>query len=87
MVKKHSQVAMFGDGQDLPLFSSTPMTIVTHPFDPKLQPQQATFATCRVCQDAGVVFTDHLVYCSCQVGRDVAAANHKQAGDEPEMVL
>jgi hypothetical protein len=85
--RKPSQSNMFPSGDDLPLFSGTAMSVRVRTFSHAPQPRQSSFATCPVCRDTGVVFTRHLVYCSCEIGRDVAAANHKKSGDEPQMTL
>ena len=60
------QAEMFPDGADLPLFSGTAQHAQVEVFQPDEEPQQTTFATCRVCMDTGEVDGR---FCWCEAGQ------------------
>lgn len=53
---KRVQVSMFSQGEDLPLFSGTPVGAPAPSRVPEQAvPSQPSFATCKVCLDTGLV--------------------------------
>jgi hypothetical protein len=73
--QKPTQLSMFPDGADLPLFSGTPMRAHTDSYTPKPHVAQSSFAQCRVCLDTGRVGE---TFCTC----DARVAARKTAADE-----
>jgi len=74
------QTEMFPDGADLPLFSGTPQRAQAEAFQPTEEPQQATFAKCRVCMDSGWVDGK---FCWCEAGQRLRREQEGCTATEP----
>lgn len=74
---KPQQANMFSQGEDLPLFSGTPIRVKFHTCEPREVESQARLSVCPVCQDTGKVITqrksDRPTFCLCAVGQTAKA--------------
>lgn len=61
-----TQLDMFSDGQDTPLFSGTPQRASVKPFEQHATARQSSMAECPVCLDTGRVSGK---YCTCSAGQ------------------
>jgi hypothetical protein len=71
--KSSVQIAMFGAGEDLPLFSGTAQRAPAPQIEPEpLGKQEPLACTCRLCHDTGKVkFGATARFCTCDVGREL----------------
>jgi len=79
MKPKTTQMQMFTQGEDLPLFSDTTQAARAERFDPQaVGGTQTTMAACRFCLDTGTIRAtkgdQKLSFCNCPVG--IKAVEH-----------
>ncbi len=71
------QINMFQQGEDLPLFSGTPIKVRIHSSEPREGESQARLSICPLCQDTGKVVTQRKrsepVFCTCAAGQTAKA--------------
>jgi DNA repair protein RadC len=71
------QMNMFPQGEDLPLFSGTPIKVRIHTSEPREGESQARLSICPLCQDTGKVITKRKrtepVFCTCEAGQTAKA--------------
>jgi len=64
-----NQEIMFENGEDLPIFSGTPQTVLDCPLQDRPIEKQESMFNCKVCSDSGLVKNgDRCMYCTCVAG-------------------
>jgi|GEM_PF-187840 len=64
------QTNMFPEGEDLPLFSGTPIKGSNEPFKPREAQSQARFSICPTCHDIGRIEANgKMMFCLCEAGQ------------------
>ena len=85
---KPQQMNMFPQGEDLPLFSGTPITVRVQTCEPREVESQArlTSCVCPICQDTGKVITrrkaDKPTFCLCVAGQAAKAKTRFEGATE-----
>ena len=72
---KAQQQTMFSQGEDLPLFSGTPLIVTLSHTNPPPQAPQAQMFACQRCCDTGHIYIPikgqmRRVHCTCAAGGD-----------------
>ncbi len=71
------QMNMFPQGDDLPLFSGTPIKVRIQTSEPREAESQARLSICPLCQDTGKVIIQRKrsepVFCTCEAGQSAKA--------------
>lgn len=70
-MKKNKQVEMFQEGDDLPLFSGTPIRPKPETSPARTYVRRLSLFTCGFCHDTGVIVVNHKPHpCPCQKGTE-----------------